>query len=43
MLEEGSFRGKTADFVMMFIFGAVCMVVSFLLLYKKKLIIDIWI
>ncbi|KAF7988817.1 hypothetical protein HCN44_007127 [Aphidius gifuensis] len=26
MLEEGSFRGKTADFVMMFIFGAVCMV-----------------
>lgn len=26
MLEEGSFRGKTADFVMMFIFGAVCMI-----------------
>ncbi|XP_014218785.1 derlin-2 [Copidosoma floridanum] len=27
MLEEGSFRGKTADFVMMFIFGGICMVV----------------
>lgn len=25
MLEEGSFRGRTADFVMMFLFGAVCM------------------
>lgn len=30
MLEEGSFRGRTADFVMMFIFGAVCMIVSFI-------------
>ncbi|KAK0080867.1 hypothetical protein PV326_007955 [Microctonus aethiopoides] len=29
MLEEGPFRGKTADFVMMFMFGAVCMIVSF--------------
>jgi hypothetical protein len=28
MLEEGSFRGRTADFVMMFIFGGVCMIVS---------------
>ncbi|KAI5694536.1 hypothetical protein M8J76_000797 [Diaphorina citri] len=27
MLEEGSFRGRTADFVMMFIFGAVCMII----------------
>ncbi|XP_039291994.1 derlin-2 [Nilaparvata lugens] len=26
MLEEGSFRGQTADFVMMFIFGGFCMV-----------------
>ncbi len=26
MLEENSFRGKTADFVVMFFFGAVCMV-----------------
>ncbi|BES97839.1 unnamed protein product [Nesidiocoris tenuis] len=25
MLEEGSFRGRTADFVMMFLFGGVCM------------------
>lgn len=29
MLEEGSFRGRTADFIMMFIFGATCMIVSF--------------
>lgn len=28
MLEEGSFRGRTADFVMMFIFGGSLMVVS---------------
>jgi len=27
MLEEGSFRGKTADFIMMFIFGAVFMII----------------
>jgi Derlin-2/3 len=27
MLEEGSFRGRTADFVMMFIFGGVCMII----------------
>ncbi|XP_043465833.1 derlin-2 [Leptopilina heterotoma] len=26
MLEEGSFRGRTADFVMMFLFGGVCMI-----------------
>ena len=30
MLEEGSFRGRTADFVFMFIFGGVLMTVSFL-------------
>lgn len=29
MLEEGSFRGRTADFVMMFLFGGFCMIVSF--------------
>jgi len=28
MLEEGSFRGRTADFVMMFLFGGICMIVS---------------
>uniref|UniRef100_V5GVP5 Derlin n=1 Tax=Anoplophora glabripennis TaxID=217634 RepID=V5GVP5_ANOGL len=26
MLEEGSFRNRTADFVLMFMFGAVCMI-----------------
>ena len=26
MLEEGSFRGKSSDFVMMFIFGALAMI-----------------
>lgn len=30
MLEEGSFRGRTADFVVMFIFGGTLMIVSFL-------------
>nr|CAH7744819.1 unnamed protein product [Callosobruchus chinensis] len=30
MLEEGSFRNRTADFVLMFVFGAVLMIVSFL-------------
>ena len=29
MLEEGSFRGRTADFVFMFLFGAFVMTVSF--------------
>lgn len=33
MLEEGSFRGRTADFVVMFVFGAVLMIVSFLYIY----------
>ncbi|XP_046741176.1 derlin-2 [Diprion similis] len=27
MLEEVSFRGRTADFVMMFIFGGICMII----------------
>uniref|UniRef100_A0A1B6MPE4 Derlin n=1 Tax=Graphocephala atropunctata TaxID=36148 RepID=A0A1B6MPE4_9HEMI len=27
MLEEGSFRGKTADFVLMFLFGGACMTI----------------
>lgn len=27
MLEEGSFRGRSADFIMMFLFGAVCMII----------------
>lgn len=41
MLEEGSFRGRTADFVMMFLFGAVCMIVSFnnLMLFLLQLFI----
>lgn len=29
MLEEGSFRGRTADFVFMFLFGGFLMTVSF--------------
>lgn len=29
MLEEGSFRGRKADFVFMFLFGGVLMTVSF--------------
>lgn len=41
MLEEGSFRGRTADFVVMFIFGGVLMIVSFL--YKKHSTEDTWI
>lgn len=28
MLEEGSFRGRSADFVMMFLFGGIFMIVS---------------
>ena len=27
MLEENSFRGRSADFLMMFIFGSLCMIV----------------
>lgn len=34
MLEEGSFRSRTADFVMMFLFGATLMIVSFLNIYS---------
>jgi len=30
MLEEGSFRGRTADFFFMFLFGGFLMTVSFL-------------
>ena len=30
MLEEGSFQGRTADFVFMFIFGGAIMTVSFM-------------
>lgn len=29
MLEEGSFRGRSSDFVMMFVFGGALMIVSF--------------
>lgn len=35
MLEEGSFRGRTADFVFMFLFGGFLMTVSFLLLFQN--------
>lgn len=28
MLEEGSFRGRSSDFVMMFLFGGILMIVS---------------
>lgn len=39
MLEEGSFRGKSSDFIMMFIFGGALMIVSSNAknLWKKKL------
>jgi len=33
MLEEGSFRSRTADFVMMFLFGATLMIVSFFVIF----------
>lgn len=42
MLEEGSFRGHTADFVLMFLFGGVCMIVSFSSLTTKKQTQRIW-
>lgn len=35
MLEEGSFRGRTADFVVMFMFGGVLMIVSFYKCYYQ--------
>lgn len=43
MLEEGSFRGKSADFVLMFIFGALSMItfaffVNLLFLGQVKLV-----
>lgn len=36
MLEEGSFRGRTADFVFMFLFGGLLMTVSFLVLIPSS-------
>uniref|UniRef100_A0A670JQ82 Derlin n=1 Tax=Podarcis muralis TaxID=64176 RepID=A0A670JQ82_PODMU len=33
MLEEGSFRGRTADFVFMFLFGGLLMTVLLLVIY----------
>nr|CAD7453933.1 unnamed protein product [Timema tahoe] len=33
MLEEGSFRGRTADFVMMFLFGGICQAFTIMLVY----------
>lgn len=36
MLEEGSFRDRTADFVMMFLFGGFSMVVSLLYMVILK-------
>lgn len=38
MLEEGSFRGRTADFVFMFLFGGFLMTVSFLLLFQNTIV-----
>lgn len=35
MLEEGSFRGRSADFIMMFLFGGVLMTVSFEIMCNK--------
>ena len=46
MLEENSFRGHTADFVVMFLFGSCAMVVFALfvnLLFLGKLLTLIWI
>jgi hypothetical protein len=40
MLEEGSFRSRTADFVMMFLFGAVLMIVSFLIVFNLTISLD---
>ena len=37
MLEEGSFRGRTADFVFMFLFGCVTTVVSFFIIQLTSL------
>lgn len=37
MLEEGSFRNRTADFVVMFLFGGICMIVSFFLIFEYLL------
>ncbi|KAJ8957332.1 hypothetical protein NQ318_004811 [Aromia moschata] len=33
MLEEGSFRNRTSDFVLMFLFGAVCQAFTIMLVY----------
>jgi Der1-like family len=41
MLEEGSFRSRTADFVVMFLFGAFWMIVSFQIFGACLCIIDI--
>lgn len=38
MLEEGSFRGRTADFVFMFLFGGLLMTVSFLFLFQHTVV-----
>lgn len=37
MLEEGSFRGRTADFVFMFLFGGLLMTVSFMWLFQNQI------
>ena len=34
MLEEGSFRGRTADFFFMFLFGGTLMTISFIICIK---------
>lgn len=40
MLEEGSFRGKSSDFIMMFIFGGALMIVSSLFLCDTQMEIN---
>lgn len=40
MLEEGSFRGRTADFVFMFLFGGILMTVSFQDFRPQRLVVQ---
>jgi hypothetical protein len=40
MLEEGSFRGRSADFFFMFIFGGFLMIVSFHTVILTEIIVD---
>lgn len=39
MLEEGSFRGRSSDFVMMFVFGGALMIVSFFFPFRSSVVV----